>query len=50
MVCYDDLERKNGNLQKAEDMQKHCAEVGWTPISMKNDFVTIYGENVKYQK
>ena len=50
MVCCDDLERENGNLQKAEDMQKHCADVGWTPISMKNDFVTIYGKNVKYQK
>ena len=50
MLCCDDLERENGNLQKAEDMQKHCAEVGWTAISMKNDFVTIYGEDVKYQK
>ena len=50
MVCCDDLERENGNLKKAEDMQKHCEEVGWTPISMKNDFITIYGENVKYQK
>lgn len=50
MVCCDDLERENGNLQKSEDMKKHCAEVGWTPISMKNDFITIYGENVKYLK
>ena len=50
MVCCDDLERENGNLQKAEDMKNHCAEVGWTPISMKNDFITIYGENVKYLK
>lgn len=50
MLCCDDLDRENGNLQKAEDMQKHCAEVGWTAISMKNDFVTIYGEDVKYQK
>ena len=50
MLCCDDLERENGNLKKAEDMKKHCEEVGWTAISMKNDFVTIYGEDVKYTK
>ena len=34
----------------SDDILKASAEVGWTAISMKNDFVTIYGENVKYQK
>ena len=50
MVCCDDLDRENGNLEKAKNMVDHCNEVGWTPISMKNDFVTIYGENVEYIK
>ena len=50
MVCCDDLDRENGNLEKAKNMVDHCNEVGWTPISMKNDFVTIYGDNVEYIK
>lgn len=50
MLCCDDLERENGNLDKAADMVKKCEDSGWTPISMKNDFVTIYGEDVKYIK
>ena len=50
MVCCDDLDRENGNLEKAKNMVDHCNEVGWTPISMKNDFMTIYGDNVEYIK
>ena len=50
MVCCDDLERENGNLEKAEKMVKDCEENGWTPISMKNDWTTIYGEGVTYNK
>ncbi len=49
MVCCDDLDRENGNLSKAEDMVKSCEENGWTPISMKNDWTTIYGEGVTYK-
>ena len=49
MVCCDDLERENGNLDKAADMVKSCEENGWTPISMKNDWTTIYGEGVTYK-
>ena len=50
MVCCDDLERENGNLDKAESMVKSCEENGWTPVSMKNDWITIYGEGVTYKK
>lgn len=46
MLCCDDLERENGNMEKADSMYKACAENGWTPVSMKNDWTTIYGEGV----
>lgn len=49
MLCCDDTERENGNVEKAEAMYKSCEENGWTPISMKNDWTTIYGENVTYK-
>ena len=46
MLCCDDNERENGNLEKAEKMRKTCEENGYTAVSMKNDWTTIYGENV----
>ena len=50
MLCCDDLDRENGNQKKADDMYKACEENGWVPVSMKNDWITIYGENVVYKK
>jgi phosphoglycolate phosphatase-like HAD superfamily hydrolase len=50
MLCCDDLERENGNEEKAQDMFKKCDAEGWTPISMKDDFLTIYGYDVEYLK
>lgn len=47
MLCCDDLEREYGNIEKADKMYSMCSENGWTPVSMKNDWTTIYGENVK---
>ena len=46
MLCCDDLEREYGNQKSADKMYGMCEQYGWTPISMKNDWVTIYGENV----
>ncbi|MBE6818582.1 MAG: haloacid dehalogenase-like hydrolase [Ruminococcaceae bacterium] len=46
MLCCDDTERENGNLKKAEKMLNSCKENGYTAVSMKNDWTTIYGENV----
>ncbi len=46
MVCCDDLVRERGNLKKAKEMEDMCSENGWTPISMKNDWLTIYGDGV----
>lgn len=46
MLLCDDTERENGNTEKAAKMEELCTENGWIPISMKNDWTTIYGEGV----
>ena len=46
MLCCDDTERENGNIEKADKMRTNCEENGYTAVSMKNDWTTIYGENV----
>ncbi len=46
MLCCDDLTRENGNVEKAESMRASCAKNGWTPISMRDDWTTIYGDGV----
>jgi len=50
MVCCDDTERERGNLKKAEEMKSWCQENHWIPISMKDHWKTIYGENVVKKK
>jgi hypothetical protein len=46
MLCCDDTERENGSVTKADKMVALCEEYGWVPVSMKNDWTTIYGEGV----
>ncbi len=46
MLCCDDTERENGNNEKAGKMYDLCGEFDWIPISMKNDWTTIYGDGV----
>ena len=46
MLCCDDTVRENGSESKAEKMVQICEENGWVPVSMKNDWTTIYGEGV----
>ncbi len=46
MLCCDDTERENGNVKKADEMREMCEEFDWVPISMKNDWTTIYGDGV----
>ena len=46
MVCCDDKDREKCNTQEAEEMKENCKNNGWIPISMKDDWTTIYGENV----
>ena len=45
-VCCDDDIRESGSMAKAQKVYDTCAENGWTPISMKNDWVTVFGEGV----
>ena len=44
MVLCDDMKRKNGNPKKANDLKQACEKSGWIPISMRDDWKTIYGE------
>ena len=47
-LCCDDVERENGNPEKAEEMRAQCEEFGYIPVSMKDDWSTIYGDGVTY--
>ncbi len=46
MLCCDDTERENGSEEKAAKMYGLCEEFDWVPVSMKNDWTTIYGDGV----
>ena len=46
MLCCYDTERENGNIEKADKMRASCEENGYTAVSMKNDWTTIYGDGV----
>ncbi len=46
MLCCDDTEREAGKPEKAEKMRALCSENNWVPVSMKNDWKTIYGFDV----
>lgn len=45
-VCCDDGVRESGSPQKAQPVYDFCAENGWVPISMKDDWLTVFGEGV----
>ena len=47
MVLCDDIIRERGDTEKAESFKETCNENGWITISMKNDWKTIYGDDVK---
>lgn len=46
-LLADDTEREFGKPVSAEKMLKNCEKNGWIPISMRDDWRTIYGDNVK---
>jgi len=46
MVLNDDLIRERGNQISANKMKQLCEKKNWIPISMKNDWKTIYGIDV----
>ncbi|MBR5108653.1 MAG: haloacid dehalogenase-like hydrolase [Clostridia bacterium] len=46
MLCCDDTVRENGSQSKADKMFSLCESFGWIPISMRDDWTTIYGDGV----
>ncbi|MBR1586890.1 MAG: haloacid dehalogenase-like hydrolase [Kiritimatiellae bacterium] len=46
MLLCDDTVREHGNPAKAEKMRKACLASGWIPVSMRDDWTTIYGPGV----
>ena len=48
MLCCDDTLRENGSESEAQKMFDLCEEFDWIPVSMKNDWTTIYGDGVTY--
>lgn len=49
-VICDDVTRELGNLKRAESDRATALKRGWNPISMRDDFKTIYGDNVRVTK
>ena len=49
LLC-DDLEDDLGNTAKADKMRADCEKNGWVPVSMRDDWKTIYGYDVKVAK
>ena len=46
-VLCDDTERELGDADKAAKMRSTADKRGWYTISMRDEFKTIYGDNVK---
>jgi len=46
MLIADDEEREYGDAETATQKRRSWEEKGWEVISMRDDFKTIYGENV----
>ena len=46
MLLCDDTVRESGKPEKAEKMRKLCRENGWIPISMRDDWTTVFGPGV----
>ncbi|MBQ7178596.1 MAG: haloacid dehalogenase-like hydrolase, partial [Victivallales bacterium] len=46
MLLCDDLAREYGNKAKAAQMLQDCKKYGWIPVSMRDDWKTIYGDGV----
>lgn len=47
MLIADDEEREYGNRETAAAMREKWENLGWNVISMRDDFLTIYGDDVK---
>ena len=47
MLLCDNTELDYGDVAKAQSFAEKCDEAGFHTISMRDDFVTIYGDNVR---
>ena len=47
MIMCDDVERELGDQKKADKCRALAEQYGWIPISMRDDWSTIYGDKVK---
>ena len=50
MILCDDIERERGDLEKAKSFEESCNKNNYITISMRDDWKTIYGENVTKKK
>ena len=50
MLIADDDERDYGKVEKAMSLKTDWENAGYNVISMKNDFKTIYGYDIKISK
>ena len=50
LVICDDTKRELGNIDKANGCINLADKNGWIKISMRDDFATIYGDDVKREK
>ena len=46
MLLCDNTALDYGDVQTAESFAEQCAAAGFCTVSMRDDFLTIYGENV----
>ena len=46
LLC-DDLERDYGSMETAEKCAEECREYGFETVSMRDEFETIYGDEVE---
>ena len=50
MLLCDDTVREYGREAKAQKLREACSVNGWIPVSMRNDWTTIYGDGVEKRR
>ena len=50
MILCDDTERERGDLEKAKSFKESCIKNNYITISMRDDWKTIYGDNITRKK
>jgi phosphoglycolate phosphatase-like HAD superfamily hydrolase len=50
MILCDDTERERGDLEKAKSFEESCIKNNYITISMRDDWKTIYGDDVTRKK